>query len=1226
MPISYVQGKQTYLASGTQIQVNLDSSVTAGNALVALIFWKADYNISDLSDDQSNSYSDCGLGRQTGSGSRYGAIMGCKNATSGSTTVTVTFDGTVNNANLYILEYSGQDTTTLFDGYGGASYVSGGSMSTGNITPSTSSGVVVALASGNPTNPDAPIRFNDGGDDYTIRVAYVTYQQASGDHIFTSSLGTFQVTAYIDVSSSGGVLIAAVIRAAGTVFERQPADNIGLTDYALSQKTSAGNLPIHIQGTHNGNNNTAQTSINVSLNGVVAGDLIVIAVGWAYEDASASCADDLSNPLEANTLSRYSPTAGANCQFFWYVCPTSGDRTFTVTFTSAGGVDYPRIIAVEFRAQTAGIWTAGQENQGSGSGTSVDAGALDYPSAYGIVLATASIDTGSTTSNEQINGQAATENAEESPDQSNQSLWYLIRDTSFSAGHATATIASHIWAANSLVLYLYTATTGVNISDAVARRIVSIVTRKIGDSAGMTDSDSRDMGYARFPSDDLGISDDAERILDFVRQVSDSVDEADSAQRFVAFIRQAAESVAVSDYNKSLKALLRSIADDLGMSDSVQRSMGLSRQVADSLDESDDAERVTQYVRGAADDVGLADYEERVLSYVRAIAEDVGLPDSAISKVAGIVARYVADTLGSTDSSQRVASFRRFISDDSGITDAASRIASFKRLASENVGLSDSATRIVAKARSIADGIGMDDYSLASKILARQIADSVGLSDDFQRVVLIVRQVADALGVTDDTRKSANIVRTISDLLDISDAVLRDLILPPPGVGIRDSIIYQTISAGITRKIAESIGIADDAERVMDFLRVVADQEDSIDSIFRKADFVRISADSVSTTDYGLRSLATARSIADNLGISDSVTSRQMLLVARMIYDNVGVPDEVERSFNAKRFLGDDIGVSDFYASYKAMVRAIADVSALNDVGKKSSEFARILFDSIDVTDAAARLLITGVLIRVISEDVGISDDVSSGLAKIRTIADSIGITDLPDIFRSLVRSISENYNLSDSPQIVKNMIRVIGELEGTSDSASRTQGFFRVLSDNVGVPDAVTYSLLQLLRRAISESVGVSDTASRVLTYARALADSVGASDFDAIYKQIVRSIGEDVGTTYDANRLVGYVRPLAEELGVPDAISYINTAFLTRYCYVADSVGLIDSITARTFIISWMAISIAVSKYIAISVADPFVQIGIAAPYLTLDVSEVKDSIDIDVATPYIILEVWK
>ncbi len=214
MAISRIQiaDELTYALSGTPITKVFNTGVSAGDAIVVCVFWKNNVTISSVTDDQANTYVDCGAGRLTRPTDGFLQIYGATNVVGGgsSPTISIAFSGAVTEAGVILIEYTGEDLTALFDSVSGTgTATSGTSVTTGSFTPTIASGAIIAY--GNTNDTDGSV-----GSGYTLVGAPAGAGAITEEKFFTSAPGSQTAVINMSTAIAKGGLIAAVIRAAGS--------------------------------------------------------------------------------------------------------------------------------------------------------------------------------------------------------------------------------------------------------------------------------------------------------------------------------------------------------------------------------------------------------------------------------------------------------------------------------------------------------------------------------------------------------------------------------------------------------------------------------------------------------------------------------------------------------------------------------------------------------------------------------------------------------------------------------------------------------------------------------------------------------------------------------------------------------------------------------------------------------------------------------------------------
>ncbi len=245
MAIAFVQGVESFADVDGSNNVAITIAATgASHGVVLGIFWKGAVDVTSVTDDKSSTYADCGAGKLTRPTDGFLRIYGSPLVASGMTVVTIHFNGAPlsgNNA-FDVAEYSGQDTTTLFDSVTATgTATSGTTVTTANLTPTITAGAIVAFAATNDTNGSA-------GTNFTARITAGGSGNAFEDWIFASSVGTITASANMSASIARGGIIAAVLRQApaGTTIAvpAGAAKCIGQTPWSLVEDTYVPHLII----------------------------------------------------------------------------------------------------------------------------------------------------------------------------------------------------------------------------------------------------------------------------------------------------------------------------------------------------------------------------------------------------------------------------------------------------------------------------------------------------------------------------------------------------------------------------------------------------------------------------------------------------------------------------------------------------------------------------------------------------------------------------------------------------------------------------------------------------------------------------------------------------------------------------------------------------------------------------------------------------------------------
>ncbi|MFZ3043878.1 MAG: hypothetical protein WA058_02090 [Minisyncoccia bacterium] len=191
-----------------------------------------------------------------------------------------------------------------------------------------------------------------------------------------------------------------------------------------------------------GDGGPSASSIGVTYT-ATAGNLVVAWAGWDGTPGTVSLSDGTSS-FTGGTQAHNSDGADTYGQFFYLLSSNGGSKTYTVSFGAT--VDWSTLTVIEFHV-TSGTWAFDAQNTGTGNSTACASGVITTASTSEAVIGGYRSGSVSTTSSEQINGVAATEDAAVSPN-SLDSVWYRIPVATFAGGTASATVTSQRWICN----------------------------------------------------------------------------------------------------------------------------------------------------------------------------------------------------------------------------------------------------------------------------------------------------------------------------------------------------------------------------------------------------------------------------------------------------------------------------------------------------------------------------------------------------------------------------------------------------------------------------------------------------------------------------------------------------------------------------------------------------------------------------------------------------------
>lgn len=188
--------------------------------------------------------------------------------------------------------------------------------------------------------------------------------------------------------------------------------------------------------------NDPLSSIPITLNGVGAGNLIVLLLKYEGATTTSSVSDGTSS-LTALTEKAHS-NDDVRCRIFYLLSANSGNKTYTVTLGAAR--DWWRVHVWEFaHGGSISFDTEPSGGGGAGTGTSASSGNMTTTGTSELAIAMYGEYSASTLSSLAINGQAADGSISDDPLGTLTASWYEIFGGTFT-GAATVTLSgSSAW-------------------------------------------------------------------------------------------------------------------------------------------------------------------------------------------------------------------------------------------------------------------------------------------------------------------------------------------------------------------------------------------------------------------------------------------------------------------------------------------------------------------------------------------------------------------------------------------------------------------------------------------------------------------------------------------------------------------------------------------------------------------------------------------------------------
>jgi len=193
---------------------------------------------------------------------------------------------------------------------------------------------------------------------------------------------------------------------------------------------------------------------------------------------------------------------------------------------------------------------------------------------------------------------------------------------------------------------------------------------------------------------------------------------------------------------------------------------------------------------------------------------------------------------------------------------------------------------------------------------------------------------------------------------------------------------------------------------------------------------------------------------------------------------------------------------------------------------------------------------------RSISDNLGITDAMTTAVGKVVRLTDNLGIQDAITLAVGKVVSLADNMGIADAVTTVVDKIVELADSLGITDTLTKVGTFFRTLSNNLGVTD--TLSKVGTFFRTLSNNLSLSDVLTSTVGLIVLISDNLGITDAYAQVATYIRTHTESVSITDAVTNVQEYFRSVSESLGVTDVFSKVGT-FIKN---ITDGVGILDSI----------------------------------------------------------------
>lgn len=248
-------------------------------------------------------------------------------------------------------------------------------------------------------------------------------------------------------------------------------------------------------------------------------------------------------------------------------------------------------------------------------------------------------------------------------------------------------------------------------------------TRSVDDRAGGADTatptlpGSAGTAHTRTVADPAGLADaGGPARTDVTDSPTDSAGLADTSSRAVGYARSLADPVGLADTAATAPNFARSVADPAGMVDAAGGQLTPVGQA---------------HTRTADDPAGLLDTATTAGVAQRAVTDPAGTQDGTQQSTASAGARQAGDTAGLTDTVTAASTTARTVTDLLALTDsaAADRAGAGSHSLTDTTGLTDMMSPAAVAGRAVDQVVGLSDTATAVLLAGHTRTDTAGLSD-----------------------------------------------------------------------------------------------------------------------------------------------------------------------------------------------------------------------------------------------------------------------------------------------------------------------------------------------------------------------------------------------------------------------------------------------------------------------------------------------------------------
>ena len=278
---------------------------------------------------------------------------------------------------------------------------------------------------------------------------------------------------------------------------------------------------------------------------------------------------------------------------------------------------------------------------------------------------------------------------------------------------------------------------------------------------------------------------------------------------------------------------------------------------------------------------------------------------------------------------------------------------------------------------------------------------------------------------------------------------------------INESVIAVLKGTTLVKTADDAIGITEGIVRLERSIRLMADTVGITEAIVQLQSSIRLISDAIGITDAAIRRFISVRLVADIEGITDDIVRR--LRSVHLVEDIVNIADSILEILHVVttaivKFANDTVIITDSVIRRAWMILLAVNTIAITEAITLRKRIAMLIEDAVSITEDVVKTTIA-VIIKAISDTVGITDSIIRRMWMVRLISNIVGIVD------RVIKRAWAVYVVNNTLSILDSVLRRAKRTYTTLDIVA--------ISDNV-----IAYRFIAvILIKVINESIGILET-----------------------------------------------------------------------------------------------------------------------------------------------------